>query len=106
MERQIHELSHWPSEPWCQACVAARGKADHHSRLAEGSLRAEAKSEYPVISMDFCFTRGLEESEEINREDIKLYGGDARSGVCLVVTEDWCNSVLCLPTPEKGRQHA
>ena len=27
-ERQIHELTHWPYQPWCQACVACRAKGD------------------------------------------------------------------------------
>ena len=25
-ERQVHELTHWPYEDWCQSCVAARAK--------------------------------------------------------------------------------
>ena len=29
-----------------------------------------------MVSMDFCFTRGLVEPEEADREDLKLYGGD------------------------------
>jgi hypothetical protein len=55
--------------------------------------------------MDFCFTRGLEEPSEADREDIRLYGGDVRAGVALVVTDNWTRSVTVPPTPGKGRPH-
>ena len=105
-ERQIHELIHWPFEDWCMQCVAARGKADPHRRKAEDELRMQAKSEFPVISMDYCFTRGLTEPTEADKEDLRLYGGDLRGGVALVVTDDWSRGVLALPVSGKGRQHA
>ena len=102
-ERQIHELTHWPYEDWCECCVASRGKADPHRRT--DFLKEGAKSEYPTVSMDFCFTRGLEEPAEADREDMRLYGGDVRAGVALVVTDNWTRSVMVLPTPGKGRAH-
>ena len=105
-ERQVHELTHWPYEDWCMQCVAARGKADPHRRSAEDELRMEAQSEYPVVSLDYAFTRGLTEPTEGDKEDLRLYGGDVRGGVALVVTDDWCRSVLALPVPGKGRAHA
>ena len=83
--------------------MASRGKADPHRR--PDFLKEGAKSEYPTVSMDFCFTRGLEEPAEADREDIRLYGGDVRAGVALVVTDDWTRSVMVLPTPGKGRAH-
>eukprot|EP00435_Cladocopium_sp_Y103_P075649 s444_g61.t1 len=85
--------------------VAARGKADPHRKKADDELRLEAKAEYPVISMDCAFTRGLEEPPEIDKEDLRLYG-DVRGGIALVVTDNWCRSVLALPVPGKGRAHA
>ena len=103
-ERQVHELTHWPFADWCESCVAARARSDPH-RL-QGSMRAEGKSEYPVVSMDFCYTRGLEEPEEIDKEDLRLYGGDVKGGLALVVTDDWTRGVMALPTPGKGRRHA
>ena len=106
IERQIHELTHWPYEDWCMHCVAARGKADPHRRQGEDEMKLQAKSEYPVVSMDFCFTRGLTEPTEVDKEDIRLYGGDVRGGVALVVTDDWTRGVLALPTPGKGRSQA
>ena len=41
-----------------------------------------------------------------HKEDLRLYGGDLRGGVALVVTDDWSRGVLALPVPGKGRQHA
>ena len=55
----------------------------------------EAKSEYPVVSMDYALTRGLTEPTEKDKEDLRLYGGDVRGGVALVVTDDWCRSGPC-----------
>eukprot|EP00435_Cladocopium_sp_Y103_P040582 s1727_g11.t1 len=75
-ERQLHELSHWPCEPWCDHCVAARAKGDPHR--AAGAEREEGHSEFPVVSLDYCFTRGLKEPEELDKEDLRLYGGDVR----------------------------
>ena len=58
------------------------------------------------MSVDFCFTRGLTEPKETDKEDLRLFGGDVRGGVALVVTGDWTRGVLALPTPGKGRAHA
>ena len=102
-ERQIHELTHWPYADWCQSCVASRAKSDPNRR--QGALRDETKSEYPIVSMDFCFTRSLVEANEEDKEDLRRYGGDARGGVCLVITDDWTHGVLAVPTPGKGRSH-
>ena len=70
------------------------------------TIRVEGKSEYPVVSMDFCYTRGLQEPEEIDKEDLRLYGGDVKGGLALVVTDNWARGVMALPTPGKGRRHA
>eukprot|EP00435_Cladocopium_sp_Y103_P033498 s351_g8.t1 len=56
--------------------------------------------------MDYCFTRGLTEPAEADKEDLRLYGGDIRGGVALVITDDWVRGVLALPVPGKGRAHA
>ena len=102
-ERQVHELTHWPFQPWCQACVACRAKEDpHHSH---GPQREEAHSSFPVLSMDFFYTRGGEAPEPENVEEIRRYDGDERGGVCLLVTDDWTKGVLALPIPGKGRAH-
>ena len=71
----------------------------------KGSFRDETKSEYPIVSMDFAFTKSLVEPEEEDLEDLRRYGGDARGGVSLVITDDWTRGILVVPTPGKGRPH-
>ena len=66
----------------------------------------EAKSEYPVVSLDYAFTRSLTEPTEADKEDLKLYGGDIRGGIALVVTKNSCRSILALPVLGKGRAQA
>lgn len=77
-ERQVHELTHWPYEDWCMQSVAVRGRADPHKKNAEAEFRLGAKSEYPVVSMDYAFIRGLTEPTKKDKEDLQLYGGDVR----------------------------
>ena len=43
--------------------------------------RQEAKAEMPVISMDFCFSRGDEEVDVEVKQDLRIYQGDLYS-VC------------------------
>ena len=56
--------------------------------------------------IDFERKRGLIEPTEADKEDLRLYGGDVRGGVALVVVDDWSRGVLALPAPGKGRTHA
>ena len=60
-ERQVHELTHFPYQPWCLRCIAGRGRDDYHLSDKHAS-RQEGKAEMPVISMDFCFS-----AEEMKR---------------------------------------
>eukprot|EP00435_Cladocopium_sp_Y103_P016694 s2953_g4.t1 len=48
-----HRLSHIPYQPWCEACVAHRARADKHHR--DGS---SMEGSCPAVSFDF-FTRKL-----------------------------------------------
>ena len=102
-ERQVHELTHWPFESWCDHCLAARAKGDPHRPAGPG--RHEAHSEFPVVSLDYCFTRGLKEPKEVDKEDLRLYGGDVRGGVSLVVTNDFTHGVMVVPVPGKSKNH-
>ena len=46
-----HNVTHMPYRAWCAHCVAGRGKADPHRRVAEA-----AKQEgIPVMSADYAF---------------------------------------------------
>ena len=57
----------------------------------------------PVVSTDFCFSRGEGEVDEELKEDLRVYQADLRGGTCLVVTDDWSHGVLSIPTPGQGK---
>ena len=68
------------------------GSQTHTGRcqgLSEAYLRAEAKSEFPVVSTDFAFTKSLEEPDEKDRDETRRHGGDQRMGMSWVVVDDW-----------------
>ena len=53
-ERRAHDATHTPHQDWCPTCVAARGQADQHRRLAPVS---EMPTRKPVIQIDYSFCR-------------------------------------------------
>ena len=57
-----------------------------------------------LVSPDYCFTRGLKEPEEVDKEDLRLYGGDVRGGVS-VVTDGFTHGVMVAPVPGKNKSH-
>ena len=103
-ERQVHKLTHNAYQPWRPHCVAGRGQDDYRMS-AQNPTRQEAKAEMPVVSMDFCFSRGEGEVDVEVKEDLRAYQGGLRGGTCLVATDDWSRAVLCIPTPGKGKAH-
>ena len=54
-ERELHDLTHVPYQPWCTICVSAKGRADHHRRK---ELRS------PVVQIDYNFAST---HKELNR---------------------------------------
>ena len=51
MERELHELTHCPPAPWCEACVLGQGGEDPHRRVPE-----EKKGPIPLVMADWGFT--------------------------------------------------
>ena len=49
-ERQRHELTHYPSMPWCLHCIAGKGKERAHHRMRE----PEQALDQHLIVADFC----------------------------------------------------
>ena len=45
-EKEKHELTHMPYQPWCRACVEGKGKINRHQT---------SRSHQPVIQLDFTF---------------------------------------------------
>ena len=52
-EREVHEFTHWPPQPWCEQCVRERGSENPHKRVTFES----AESTLPVIAFNVCFTK-------------------------------------------------
>ena len=52
-EKEVHELTHLPPQPWCEQCVRGRGTENPHKRVT--FERAESKVH--VIAFDFCFIK-------------------------------------------------
>ena len=47
---ELHEITHMPRAPWCEACVASRSREDNYSDT-------QPKREFPLISIDYMFTK-------------------------------------------------
>ena len=54
-EKEVHELTHLPPQPWCEQCVRGRGTENPHKRVTF----ERAESTLPVIAFDFCFISGI-----------------------------------------------
>ena len=52
-EKEVHELTHLPPQPWCEQCVRGRGTENPHKRVTF----ERAESILPVIAFDFCFIK-------------------------------------------------
>ena len=51
-ERQRHETTHTPFEPWCEECVAGRGRGHQHRRLFNEGIDPEGDE---VIEFDYTY---------------------------------------------------
>ena len=52
-EREVHELTHLPPQPWCEQCIRGRGTENPHKRVTF----EHAEHTLPVIAFDFCFIK-------------------------------------------------
>ena len=76
-----HQLTHLPYQPWCSACVKAKGRAPRHEQDVEHKLRKET----PTVSADLCFT-GFGDSDE--HKLIALVMIDSSNGLMQAVPID------------------
>ena len=92
IEKQM--LTHLPFQPWCAACVMARGRQDQH-RLDE---TRRGVREISTVSMDFCYTGYSEDSaggQEVTEESEK------EKLCCLVLHDSETSNVHAVPVDEK-----
>ena len=86
-EIRLHQATHIPFAPWCEACVSCRSREDGPAKAHEAVL--------PVLSLDYMFSSastGKPEAQGL--EDHML--------VHLVGVEDHTKSCFALPCKSKG----
>jgi hypothetical protein len=96
VERLMHELTHLPYQPWCEACVRGRGRDLPHLGLklkGEGAL--EGARLRPTICMDWFEVASSTES------------GQKSAGItqALLIIDAETGFVAAVPSPGKGDQH-
>ena len=90
--RRLHELTHLPYEPWCEACVRGRGKDLPHYGLQRGELD-EARLR-PMVCMDwFDVASSGEDGKRVEGTTVTLLLTDAETGY-----------VAAIPSPSKGQE--
>ena len=67
-EKEVHELTRLPPQPWCEQCTRGRGAENPHKRVTF----ERAESTLPVIAFDFCFikTSGIVRRDRRRRGDL------------------------------------
>ena len=83
-ERERHNVSHLPPQPWCEHCVRGRAPEGDHKRVSF----ERADKELPVIAFDFAFLKTSQGSERTRVADAyatQLVAVDVDSGMIRVV---------------------
>ncbi|CAE7521131.1 unnamed protein product [Symbiodinium natans] len=83
----LHEITHCPRMPWCNACVASRSREDNHG--------TSAPKENGVIHCDFMF----------NRTESQPGAPEHPMAVHLVMVDEQTNFVQCVPVESKSTEH-
>ena len=52
-QREQHELTHTPYQPWCKYCVKARGRNDPHKKKDDKDI--DDLEAVPRVSLDYVF---------------------------------------------------
>eukprot|EP00438_Fugacium_kawagutii_P010149 Skav210169 [mRNA] locus=scaffold483:65166:67665:- [translate_table: standard] len=90
-EIQLHMLTHTPYQPWCEACVQAKGRPERHEQQHD-RLRDR---ELPCLSFDFAYTG--RDCKAIPDED------EGSKLTTLVFHDSHSGAVHCAPVRSKGQ---
>ena len=127
-QQELHNITHHPFQPWCEACVLGRSRQNpHKSRPAEheGDEVPDSVPDKPVVQIDYCYTftkhrwqgqgeqaaqgddQGQPEAEQQQQpqeEDAAAEEIDYRDqfGLCLVAVESTTGWMQAIPILEKG----
>ena len=97
-DQELHFTTHVPYAPWCQACVANRGREDRH----ESSKKKEDDGQR-IIEFDFSYTfTGVEDGKPGGGEQGRVQGRQDQFGTCLVAVSTQTKSVMAVPVFSKG----
>ena len=88
-EVEMHNLTHLPFQPWCEHCVATRGKEDPHKQSITKATSSDDSSK-PWLSFDFCYTSTSNCTDP--------------PAVALVMTDNWSKAFLSVPVKKRGGQ--
>ncbi|CAE7784015.1 unnamed protein product [Symbiodinium sp. CCMP2592] len=83
----LHEITHCPRMPWCNACVASRSREDNHS--------ASTPKELGVIHFDYMF----------NKTEAAQGSPEHPMAVHVVMVDEHTNFVQCVPVESKSAEH-
>ena len=87
-EKEVHELTHLPPQPWCEQCVRGRGTENPHKRVTF----ERAESTLPVIAFDFCFIKTSEIVPGVTADE---------GATCLVLLDMDAGYVKAVPSAGK-----
>ena len=70
--REGHELTHFPTEPWCSVCVRANGVDERHLRRPAGECAQDQGVGYmPVVQYDYAYvSSGYAEGQQVKMRTI------------------------------------
>ena len=63
-QQELHEVTHQPFQPWCQACLMGRSRQSPHERKEEDPKPDGPIDRKPVIQIDYCYTFTSEKGQE------------------------------------------
>ncbi|CAE7214928.1 unnamed protein product [Symbiodinium sp. CCMP2592] len=87
-ERDLHNLTHWPFQGWCDHCLSMRGLEDRHQSIPDSPDR-----DTPIVSFDFCYTSVTTDDSDLQHHKLTI----------LVAHDTATGSVFGLPVASKGK---
>ena len=94
-ERALHEVTHWPYRPWCEACVRGRAVGPNSKKVDE-SMK---ESIVPKAHLDYAF---LQDEVITDETEFSESGTAQMSMTILVMLETLCDSIWAYATRGKG----
>ena len=54
-QQELHNITHHPFAPWCEACLVGRSRQSPHPK-ADANKPVEEVRKFPKIEIDYCYT--------------------------------------------------